>query len=104
MVQLALCLNGAAMSSHDVLGDCEAQTSAARFARARLVDPVEALEQPWQMLAGNSGAKIANVKLNAILCFAGADQDPASILAIFHSVIDQVAEHLMNCVAIHQNR
>src|SRR5215469_3121971 len=101
VVQLAFGINRSAVGAHDMLSDRQPEAGPARFARARLVHAVEALKQPWQMLAGDSGTKIADVELHAILRFTGADQDLPAFLAILHGVVDQIAKHLMNCVTIH---
>ena len=65
MVEFAFGANRASMGKHDVLGNGEAEACASGFARARLVDTIEAFEEAWYMLRGNAGSEIANVKLDA---------------------------------------
>ena len=42
----------------EVSRDGQAQAGAAQLAAPRLVDPIEALEDPWQVLGGDAGAVV----------------------------------------------
>src|SRR5271166_2369108 len=103
VVQFTFRLDRSAMRPHDVLGDRQSQPRAARLPRASLVHSVEALEQPWQVFAWDSRSKVAHIKLHAIFRFTRPDQDLAAGLAVLHGIIDQVAEHLVNSIPVHQN-
>ena len=86
VVQLALGANGSTMSAHHVLGDRQAQASATRLARPRLVHPIESLEQSRQMFAGNTAAKIAHKKLHALFRFAGPHQHLTALSPYFRAL------------------
>src|SRR5260370_39027554 len=58
--QFAVDVERAAVVANDMLDDGEAEPRAAQLARARGVDPVEALGQPRQMIAGDAFAVIAD--------------------------------------------
>src|ERR1700675_1232204 len=62
--EFAFGADGAAVGQHDVFGDGEAQAGAAGFAGAGFVDAIEAFEQAGQVLGGDAGAEIFDIKLD----------------------------------------
>ena len=56
--------DAAAMQLDQVLDNRQSQAGAARIAGARLVDAIEALENPRQILFGNSGPAIGDRDLD----------------------------------------
>ena len=97
------------MAVDDVLDDGEAEAGAADGARARRVDPVEALGQARQMHARNPWAVVAHRERHAgaapPLPPARAvapqrDRDPPAFAAVLHRVVEQVGDHLGKLVRI----
>ncbi len=82
------------MGEHDVLDDGEAETGAAGFAGAGLVDAVEALEDAAEVLFGHARAEVLYVEFDGIFERARADDDAAAGGAVLHGVLDEVAEDL----------
>ena len=65
------------MGQHDVFGDRQSQPGSSGFARARLVHPVEALEQARQVLGGNAGTEILHIEFDAFRDRPRPQNDPA---------------------------
>src|SRR5277367_1405899 len=98
-----------AMAIENVLDDRQAEPGTAEFARARGVDPVEALCETRQMLARDAFAAIGDGEADEGTCRrqplrgARGDRDGALRLAVFDRVVDQVLEHLGKLVLIAVN-
>src|ERR1035438_2630092 len=94
VVEFAFGADGAAVGEHDVLGDGEAESGAAGFAGAGLVDAVKALEEARKMLGRNAGAEILNIKFNPEFdaAFGGtrAEQNTSARAAVLHGVVDKI--------------
>src|SRR5690349_16004602 len=93
----------AVVRGHQVLDNREAQPGAAELARARLVHPVEALEQARQILLRNADPGIAHKELDHLGPRRGADRDFAARGRVLDRVIQQVAQHLRHGFAIAPN-
>jgi hypothetical protein len=112
MAELALDREMALVAAQDVLDDGEPEASAAELARARAVDPVEALGEAGDVLPGDAGALVLHGYPHARAAGHGASRrrsrrhglgrDPhhLPLAAIFDGVIDQVEEELMQLVEI----
>ena len=90
MMQLTLGSNRSTMGENDVLGDREPQASATGLSRTGLIDTVEALEQAGQMLGRDAGAKVPDVKLDAVLRPSCAEHDLLSRSGVFQRIFDQI--------------
>ena len=55
------------MGEHDMLGNRKSEAGSARFAGARLVNAVKALEQAWQVFGGNARAEVLHIKLDYVV-------------------------------------
>ncbi len=64
LAEFAFSPDAAAVSLHNVLDDGKAEAGAAGFARARLVNAVEALKDALQVLGGDAGAEVLNGELH----------------------------------------
>ena len=64
LAQLALCPDAAAVGLDDVFDDGKTEAGAAGFARTRLVDAVEALEDALEVVGGDAGAEVLHGELN----------------------------------------
>src|SRR5271170_3098220 len=104
MVEFALGTNRAIVRQDNVLGDGEPQSRAARFAGASLVYPVEALEQPRQVLERDSRAEVANIKFNPMLCPPRSQHQSPTRSGILQSVVDEVREDLVDRFAVSANQ
>src|SRR2546430_14655099 len=91
----------------------EAQAGAAGLPGARLVDPVEALEDAVEVFGGDAGAEVADAELDGaagakgaagVRYLAGAHQDSAvrlvAGLAVLDAIFDEVAEDLEDGVGV----
>ena len=88
------------MGEHDVFGDCESEPGAAGLSRTRLVDSIKALEDAIEMFEGDAGAEVADKELNLGFEFASAYADALPTLGVFHRILDQIAEDLVERVGI----
>ena len=104
MAEFTFRADGATVGEHDVFGDGEAQAGATGFAGAGFVDAVEALKETRQVLGGDAGAKILDVKFHsefdAARGLARAEQDATSGAAILHGIVDEVGKNLVDGFAI----
>src|ERR1019366_2456211 len=104
VVEFAFGADGAAVGEHDVLGDGEAESGAAGFAGAGLVDAVKALEEARKMLGRNAGAEILNIKFNPEFdaAFGGtrAEQNTSARAAVLHGVVDKIRKDLVDGFAV----
>jgi hypothetical protein len=76
----------------DVLDDGQAQAGPAGLAAPRRVDPVEALEDAFQVPARDPDALIADGDLDQIADRMRGDRDPGPVRAVVDRVLDQVAD------------
>ena len=89
------------MRLHDVLGDSEAETGAARLAGAGFVDPVETLEDAVEVLGGDSRPEVPHGELDANRrARARRRRTRLPCFAILHGVFDEVAEDLDDGVGV----
>src|SRR5579859_1242970 len=108
VVEVTFGADGAGVGAHDVLGDGQAEAGAAGFAGAGFIDAVKAFEEAGQMLGGDSGAEVTHIELDGALraagrgCShtAGAEFDAAAGPSVFHGVVDEVGEYLVDGFAI----
>jgi len=78
MVELAFGTNCSSMGKHNVLGDGQSKSGAARFARAGFVNAIEAFEKARQMLGRNAGSEVLDVELDLVMGAAGTEDNPPS--------------------------
>src|SRR5450759_2081305 len=85
----------ATVGLNDVLDDGEAESRAALFARARLIDAIEALKDSFEGFRRDARAVILyeDFHLAAVLS-TSANGHRAIGAAIFDGVINQIAQHL----------
>src|SRR5437879_4638272 len=88
------------MIDDDVFYDGKAQTGAAAFARARLVDAIETLEEARQMLESDARAKVADKKLHRFAALRRAQFDAPAFCGVAQGILHQIVEHLLDRVAI----
>ncbi|MNW53347.1 hypothetical protein D3C74_309050 [compost metagenome] len=90
------------MVRRDVLDDAQAQARAARVARARGVDPVEALEHALLLALGDPDALVDDRDLDEVSHDAHADPDPRVLARVGDRVVEQVADrgHEQRVVAV----
>src|SRR5579884_114635 len=86
------------MNADDVFRNRESQTGAARFARSRFVHTIETFEQARQVFRRNAWTVVTDKKLHRSLLIASADIDSSA--RVLNGIVDQVSEHLVNCVFV----
>src|SRR5271157_5779386 len=92
---LALESHLAPVSLDHVLDDCQAEAGAALLPRARLVDPVEALEYPLLGLLRYARPVVSDRDLYPVVLQKPAlDRGRSTGLAILDRVVDEVRDHL----------
>src|ERR1700751_6488266 len=96
MVKFALCANRAQVRERDVFGNGEPQTGPSRFAGARLVDAVKALEEARQMLRADPRAESTKIKFDPALAIPRAQDNFAAGRGILHRILNQVREDLVD--------
>ena len=84
------------MQLHDGLDDSEAEAGSAGFAAARLVHPVEALENPLDMPGGNAAAVVDDRQHRFVALAEQLDADFALLAAVLDRVVDQIDDRLFN--------
>ena len=62
--QFAFCPDASAVGQDDVLDDGQTEAGAARLARARFINAIEALEDAGEVFAGDAGAEVADGELD----------------------------------------
>ena len=84
------------MPLQDVLGDGEAETRAACCARAALIDTVEALREPRDVLGGYADPGVGDGEVAAVLIRPPTHLDGAVRRRVFGGVVHQVGERGMD--------
>src|SRR5438309_1299911 len=82
------------MCAHDAVGERQAEPVATR--RARGVPPIEALEDVRQVFGGDAGPGVQNRDRESRVLLLDADENLASRLGIFQSVVDQDQKQAMD--------
>ena len=95
--------DAALVGQDDVLGDGQAEACAAGLAGASFIDPIETLEKTRQMFGWDAGAEVTNIELNSLLCLLRAKIDAPAGTSVFHRVVNQVGEYLVNRLAVGEN-
>ena len=85
-------LDVAAVVGRDVAHDRQAEARPTGVAAARLVDAVEALEDPVEVAARDARALVGDHELDPRPDDTGPDLDEAADLAVLDGVLDQVAD------------
>src|ERR1700738_3110903 len=103
--QLALHPDLATMRVHDVLGNGKPQAGTTRLPRARLIHPVEALEDASLVLGGNPRAEVLHKELHPLVpllrhAMTSPQTEASTAAAIFGRILHQVAEYLLQRVRI----
>src|SRR4051812_35503394 len=90
---------------HDVLNNCQTESGASRFARARAIHAEESLEDPLVRFHRNPRAIIANPNLYfAIVQRFATDSYLAFIRPVLDRIFDQVIEHLLQPLRVRVRR
>src|SRR5882762_1197932 len=100
MAKLALYPHCSTVILDNVLHDREAKAGAAGFARARRIYPVKAFEESRVVLVRNSFPEIAHIEFHHLAVGSCSQLDLPTGLAILQRILDQVAEHLLDGVAV----
>src|SRR5665647_2905485 len=87
--------DAAAVDLGDVLDDREAEASPAEVAAASLVDAVEALEEPRQVLARDPLPLVGDAHDDLVAALLERDDDGAALGAVLHRVVDEVDDGLL---------
>ena len=84
------------MGGNSIFHDGEAEACAAQFARAALVDAVEALEEMVEVLWFYAGAVVADVELDEMTAFMfilfADDGETRGTCGVGNDIVDEVAE------------
>ena len=68
---------------------------AAQLAAAGLVDPIESLEQPRQVLGRDAAAVVHHANHGLFAVAAAVDADAGPRLAVLDGVVDQIDDRLL---------
>ena len=82
-----------AVDHSGVFDDGEAQTGAAHFVGVALVDPVETLEDPVQVLGRNADSIVRDSEFCFVAGVADGHEDIAAFFAIVNGVAAQVVDN-----------
>src|SRR4051812_25842068 len=88
------------MTFHDLLGDVETESQAAVIRRGDLAAAMETLEPLSELVGGDSDSAVINRSDDHIAPCLDRDAYVASIRRVLHGVFQQVAENLLQPVAI----
>ncbi len=88
------------MDLDEMLGDGEAKSGAAGFARARGIDAIKALENPRLVRLGNSDACVGNRENNVGVARLGIQRDAPARQRVLRGVIEQVLQDFGETAAI----
>jgi len=98
--EFAFSADGAAVGQHDVFGDGEAEAGSSGLAGAGFIHAIEAFEEAWKMLGGDTSAEILHTKFDGVGKLAGAENDASAGRAVFQGVVDEVREDLVDGFAV----
>src|SRR5439155_3775825 len=102
---LAVCLDVPAMELRDVFDDREAETGAANaFGGARFVNAIKALEDARQIFFANADTVVAHAQHDLIIALPSHQPDLAMRTRMFHGVIEQIVECLLQPRPVGANR
>src|SRR5665213_4555332 len=93
--ELAVDLDLGAMRRADRLDDRQSQAGTAVFARARLINPKEAVEYIWQCRARNADASVLHFQRVMGLARHGAQGHDAAARGEANSIVEQVDADLL---------
>src|SRR2546425_9788660 len=85
---------------NEVLDNGQAQAGAAQFARAGLVDAIEALEYSRQILLRDADAGVRHLQMDSTLRAPPAYADASAGRGIFEGVVDQVPQDLVERILV----
>ena len=91
------------MIQDNVFHDREAKPRASGLTRAGLIDSVKTLEQSGQMLRGNPGTEVTNIKFDFACPLDRTDFNFFAARCIFQSIVYQVRKHLMDSFFVGEN-
>jgi hypothetical protein len=94
--QLTIYCNMTAMRLSNVFDDRQTQARSAHIAAAGFVYPVEALEEPRQMLFSNADAMVLNADNQLGILLVRFQQNCALWLAVFKGIIQQINYRLLD--------
>src|SRR2546423_8733689 len=97
---LALDPDRATVALHDLLGDVEAEAETAVIRRRHLASAVEALEDLPDLVGGDADAAVAHRGHELIAAVLEAHVDVAAVRGVLLRVLEQIAEHLLEAVAV----
>ena len=85
----------------DVLDDGESEARPTEVAAARLVDAIEALEQPRDVLSGDARPLVVHADHDLAADHVHGDDDGAPVRAVLHRVVDEVDDRLLEEGRVH---
>src|SRR5689334_8509911 len=88
------------MFSDDVLHNCQSQPCTARLSRSRLVHPVEALEQAWQVFGRNSSSEVSYEELHHATVHPRSKLHLSPSWRVLDGIVHQIYEYLMNRIPV----
>ena len=91
------------MALHEAAADREAQPGPS-FPTLGPPDPVKPLEDAWQLSRRDSLSEIDHSHLYSISIVRNLDADRGSVRRVFHRVIQQIHQDMLNVDPIHQYR
>jgi hypothetical protein len=83
----------------DLLRDVEAEAEAAVVRRRDLAAAVEALEDLAELVGRDADAAVAH-RGHELAAVLDGDADVAAVRRVLHRVLEQIAEHLLEAVAV----
>src|SRR5204863_3481550 len=97
---LALHPDRSAVALDDLLGDVKAESEAAVIRRRDLAAAMEALEDLPELVGRNADAAIAHGSEQRVAFVVHRDGNVAAVGRILHRVLQQLAEDLLEAIAI----
>src|SRR6266545_2334159 len=91
---IALQLDMATLHLHRPAGDAEPEPCSAGFARARLIDAIEAVEDRLAVFRGDPGAGVDHLDHRYPGAIADDDADVGTLGAVLDGVVEKVDEGL----------
>src|SRR6266852_8580071 len=81
---------------HQVLHNRQPQAGPPQFSGAGLVDTIKTFEDPREILFGDADACVLNFQADLAVLRSPTHADPPPWECVFHGVVDQVIENLMD--------
>src|SRR5260221_10547116 len=88
------------MTFDDLFGDVEAKTQTSIVGRRHLPAPMEAFEHLIQLVDRNADSVVADARHELIALLLDADSDLTAVRRVLHGVLHQVAQDLLETIAV----